>query len=166
MIKFFYNLTFVLLSSLGIGFLSRFREIITVILSALFVMILPDAERPFILSVVIIVFLSFFALSYKFILINTNIHDKLVFRLSLGVWLSLISPYVYYSIEWIIIDIIIYLTVRKVILGFWSGDNIESGRFRFLRNDFISGLISLIVVQILYSGLNMAYFIKQFLENF
>lgn len=167
MIKIFYNLTFVVLSSLGIGYLSRFREILTVIFSALFVLILPESERPLILTLVIIFFISFFELTFNFVKDNLQIRDKLVFRHSVGIWLSMLSPFVYFSFEWILIDVIIFLIIRKLIVALIKKDySIETGRFKFISIDIISGFASMLIFQIIYSSFNLLFFTKYLYENF
>lgn len=160
--NFFYKLTFVILSSLGIGFLSRFREIIACFLSTFIVFILPDSLRPLILFFLILLFILFFALTYPLVLKDEKQHNRILVQYQIGIWLSMVSPIMMFTVEWIITALVVYAVLRTIINGRFPQGSIRNGRISYLKVDFLSGLITSIFVQIIYSGYNMLDFVRKF----
>jgi hypothetical protein len=157
--KFFYNFSIVLLSVLGIGFITRFRGVLIHIFSILIVLSIPDGKRPEILGIVILINLMFFAYFYDEITANVD-KNVLVFRHSTGIWLAAISPYVFINWFWALVLLLLYLIIKKTFEKLNKKIfKCKSSKCEFLKQDLMTGLVTLVLLQIIYSAATVLPFV-------
>ena len=163
--KFFFKFKIVLLSFLGIGFIQGFREILASILALLVVLSIPDRIKTEILLVLIVIFVTFFAVVF-----NTDedndVKDKFVFRRAVGIWIATISPFLLVTWFWALFCLLIYLLIFKMISeSKLSKRKLRNAKMEFLKLDVVTGIITGVVLQIIYSGVALLPFVVMYFEK-
>ena len=163
--NFFFKFKLLLFSFLGIGFIRGFRAFLTSIISMIVVLLIPDEIKTEILIVGIIVFITFFAfVSNTFV--NKIGKEKLVFKRAVGIWIASISPFVLMTWFWAIVCLSIYFLLYKLITNSKLGREISKyPKIDLLKNDIMTGLLTGIILQILYSAAAIFPFIIMFWQR-
>jgi len=163
--KFFYKLKLLLLSFFGIGYIRGSRAFFTSIVATLIAFSIPDKMKTEILLSGIIIFITFFTyVSNTFV--NGNNEDNIVFNRAIGIWIACISPYVLITFFWAIVCLSIYLLLFKFISNTKLGQlKSKHPKIEFLKNDILTGLITGIILQILYSAVAIFPFISMFWQR-
>jgi len=164
MSKFFYKFHLVLLSFLGIGFTTRFREFYVSIVALLVVWLLHDPEKEIVLLILIIFFISFFII---FIRLNPDFNntDVLVFGRAVGLWTACLSPFVLFNWFWILICLAVYYLIFSLFKKVKFRRFIKYGVYIYLLREMMTGLTVLFVIQLLYTLFSLAPVIYWFLNE-
>ena len=163
--NFFYILNLLVLSFLGIGFITRFQGVLASLAGIVIVLLIPDEIKTWILVFLIVVFLLFFAFTDNTIVDKIG-KDKLVFGRVLGIWLSALSPFILFTWEWALICLVIYyiyydILKRSVI----ARQRCKNEKCEFLKQDIVTGILTLLTLQIIYSGAMLLPFVIMYLKK-
>ena len=163
--KFFFKFKIVLLSFLGIGFIQGVREILVTVAALIIVLSIPDEIKTEVLVVLIIIFITFFVVGFD-TNGNNDVTDKFVFKKAIGIWIATLSPYILITWFWAIVSLLIYGLFYKMISeSKFSRKKIRNPKVEFLKNDVVTGVLTGIVLQIVYSGFALLPFVKMYLER-
>ncbi len=163
--KIFYKLNLLLLSFFGIGYIRGFRAFFTSIVAMLIAFSIPDKMKTEILLIGIIIFITFFTYVSN-ICVNGNNKEYIVFNRAIGIWIACISPYVMITVFWAVVCLGIYFLMFKFISNTKLGQRkSKHQKIDFLKNDILAGLITGIILQILFSGVAIFPFINMFWQR-
>ncbi|GEM_PF-3904674 len=154
-----------MLSFLWIGFIPRFQEHIASIIAIGAALLLPDEWKTVILLFLIVLFITYYAFAY-----NANVdkdkNDKFVFRRALGLWIASLSPFVLFTLFWAIVCLTIYYLYLPIIGNFkLFNQQCKEPKCEFLKRDFIAGILTLVTLQIVYSGAALLPWIYMFFNK-
>lgn len=161
--RFFFNFIKVLFSFLGIGFVSKVREVLATFVALLLVFLVPDQNKLIILSILVFFSSMFFAKFSSMVAVELPA-EQMVIKRAIGTWISSISPFVLINMQWMLINFIVYLTVNEGLkeINYMKVDKLQLGSFNLLKRDILCGILSLIVLQILYSASMILPFVGLF----
>lgn len=161
--KILYNLILVFFSVFGIGFIPKFSRIFTSVLALVLVLLIPDENlTQVVVFVLVIAITAYLTLIGNMVKRNTNFENIVSDRV-IGVFITLISPFMIYSWEWLILDFFVY----NLIFAF-----IKLEQYYLLRKhhlvqfsrEIICGILTLISINVIYSGFNAFSILKMFLN--
>lgn len=164
--RFFFNLIKVLLSFLGIGFVSKVREVLVTFVALLLVLLIPDQNKLIILSILILTSITFFAMFSSTVAVELP-EEQMVLKRAIGTWISSISPFVLINVQWMLVNLFVYLTVNAGLkeISYIKLDKLQLGSFNLLKRDILCGILSLVILQILYTASMLIPFVGLFLKN-
>jgi len=164
--RFFFNFIKVLFSFLGIGFVSKVREVLATVVALLLVLLVPDQNKLIILTILILLSITFFALFSSIVAVELS-DGQMVLKRAIGAWISSISPFVLINMQWMLVNFFVYLTVNAGLkdIQYMRVDKLQLGSLNLLKRDMLCGILSLVVLQILYAASMVLPFIGLFLKN-
>ncbi len=129
------------------------------VFSILFVLSLPDEYRTEILVMAILIYLVFFAYSYEKIIANVD-KSVLVFKDAIGIWLATISPFVMINWFWAAVAFVLYLIVKETVNRMKTMNNTgKNKKFEFIKREVLTGFVTSLLLQIIYSGATVLPFV-------
>jgi hypothetical protein len=159
--KFLYKFNKIFFSFFGIGFVPKLSKILTTLLALALVLLISDENRAELIGILIVTAITFYVCFIGNIAVFKLDFENVALDRAIGVWITLISPYILYSYEWLVIDFVIYILIFSVIekpkLAILKKYNIE-----FLIREILTGIISLIILSVIYSGFNSFAIFKMF----
>ncbi len=162
--KFFYNFNKIIFSFFGIGFVPKFSKILSAFSALALVLLIPDENRAELVGIVIVTAITHYIILIRNIAEFGLDFENIALDRAIGVWITLASPFILYSYEWLVIDFIIYFLIfsfiekpKLVIL--------KKYKIEYITREILTGIISLIILSVIYSGFNMFSIFKMFFKK-
>ena len=153
----------ILFSFFGIGYIPKVSEIFAGILTLLLVSQLPEENRAeYILVIILIIFLTFILFFNKFFE-NPSTKSIIVINKVAGISITMFSPIIVYTYEWLALSFVMFFVFFYIkIFDSWI-IRIKSKWFKFIIKDIFSGCLSLLCLNLIYTGYNLYPLIKLYL---
>lgn len=139
----------------------KLSKILTTLLALALVLLISDDNRAELVGILIVTAITFYVCFIGNIDVFKLDFENVALDRAIGVWITLISPYILYSYEWLAIDFVIY----NLIFSFIEKPKLailKKYNFEFLIREIMTGIVSLIILSLIYSGFNSFAILKMF----
>ena len=162
--KKYYDLIIIsIVTFFGIGFIPHISGVLTIILSSL-IIILPLSNKDyFIFGITIILIIIYIPSNIVFMSRLKGNEKNNVLPKAIGTLLALSSPVIVYNIVWILTAIFVFIVFSYSSTAFDRYLKIRTKSWSVLIKDLISGIATVIVLQVLYAGWLISPYVLTFL---
>ena len=163
--NFFNNFIKIIFSFFGIGYIPKVSKFFAVILTLVLVYQLPEENRAEYILVVILFLVLSFVLFFKKFFDKPEQKSKIVLNRVTGIVITMVSPFILYSYEWMIISLFLFFTFLNISLFDKLTERVKPDWLKFIQKDLISGCLSLICLNIFYAGYDLYPLIVMYLKK-
>ena len=163
--NFFNNFNKIFFSFFGIGYIPKVSEFFAAILTLTLALQIPDENRAEYIIIAIIILILLFAFLFEKFFEHPENHSKIVINKVIGLCISMTSPFVFYTYEWLILIYIMYFTFLRIRIPDAWIEKVNTGWYKFILKDLLAGGLTMICLNIIYSGYNLFPLVKMYFNR-